>query len=146
MSIKAAMHQYLASKSSVTDLVPAARIVRGKRPAGMTLPCVTYTRPSWVDDNYQLGASGKVMNRIQLNIWGTSDSQVDAIRAALRNVLHGLQHTNIGTGDDATAVESGLCENATDAIEWPEDGADPARFSCSIDWVVHYETTIPNFT
>jgi len=145
MSIKAALHEYLASKASVTNLVPADRIVRGKRPAGTPLPCVTYSRPSWVDDNHQGGSSGKVMNRIQLDIWGTSDGQVDTIRAALRNVLHGLQHTTIGTGDNATAVECGLCENATDSIEWPEDGTDPARFSCSIDWVVYYETAIPDF-
>jgi len=146
MDIKAALHQYLASKSSITDLVPAASIVRGKRPAGTSLPCVAYHRVSELDEDYQGGASGSSMARLQLDIWGTSDSQVEAIRLALRNVLHGMQHTSIGSGADAMAVESGVIENATDAIEWPEDATDTARHSCSLDWVVWYTSTVPDFT
>jgi hypothetical protein len=146
MSLKAALHQYLASKTSVTSLVPAASIVRGKRPAGTALPCVAYTRVSDTDEDHQGGAGGLAMARIQLDIWGTTDPQVDAIRSALRNVFHGLQHTTIGTGGDATAVQSGVIENSTDAIEWPEDGADPARFSCSLDWICWYASTIPTLT
>ncbi len=146
MSLKAALHQYLAGKSSVTTLVPAARILRGNRPAGTSLPCVCYRRVSELDEDHQGGASGLAMARIQLDIWGTSDSQVEAIRVALRNVLHGLANTSIGTGGDATAIDSGVIENSTDEIEWPQDAADPPRWSCSMDWVVWYGSTIPNFT
>lgn len=146
MSLKAALHQYLASKSSVTTLVPAARILRGKRPAGTTLPCVCYTRVSELDEDHQTDADGLAMARIQLDIWGTSDSQVEAIRLALRNVLHGLNNASIGSGGDATNIDSAIIENSTDEIEWPEDAADPFRFSCSMDWVVWYGSTIPDFT
>jgi hypothetical protein len=55
--LKAALHQYLASKTSVTSLVPSARIVRGKRPAGTALPCVCYLRVSELDEDHQGGAA-----------------------------------------------------------------------------------------
>jgi hypothetical protein len=147
MDIKSALHQYLASKSSVTTLVPAASILRGKRPAGTALPVVAYWRVSELDEDHQGGASGDSTIRIQLDVWGTTDGQVEAIRVALRNVLHGIQHTTIGTVTaDKTHIQSGIIENSTDMLEWPEDGADPGRYSCSIDWLVHFTSTVPNFT
>lgn len=146
MSLKAALHQYLASKTAVTSLVPAARIVRGKRPAGTALPWIAYRRVSETDEDYQGGASGLAMCRLQLDIWATTDAQMESIRAALRDVLHGLNHTTVGTGGNATTVESMVVENSTDEIEWPEDAADPSRYSCSIDLVVWYQSSIPDFT
>lgn len=146
MSLKAALHQYLAGKSSVTTLVPATRIVRGKRPVGTVLPCIAYTLVSEVDEDHQTNACGLSMARLQLDIWGTNDSQVDAIRLAIRNVLHGLNNTSIGTGANVTTIDSAVIENSTDQVEWPEDAADPFRFSCSMDWVVWYGSTIPTFT
>lgn len=146
MSLKAALHQYLASKTAVTTLVPSARIVRGKRPAGTALPCIAYWRVSETDEDHQGGASGLAMTRVQLDIWATTDAEMESIRTALRDVLHGLQHTTIGSGGNAVNVETMIIENSTDEIEWPEDGADPGRFSCSIDLVVWYQSTIPDFT
>lgn len=146
MSLKAALHQYLAGKSSVTSLVPAARIVRGKRPVGTVLPCIAFTRVSELDEDHQDGSAQLAQARLQLDIWGTSDSQVEAIRSALRNVLHGLANMSIGTGNDATIISSGVVENSTDDVEWPEDAADPFRFSCSLDWVVWYQSTNPTFS
>lgn len=146
MGLKAALHQYLASKASVIALVPAERIVRGKRPAGTALPCIAYWRVSETDEDYQGGASGLAMTRLQLDVWGTTDPQVEAIRTVLRDVLHGLAHTTMGSGGDQITVESAIVENSTDEIEWPEDGADPGRFCCSMDLVVWYQSSIPDFT
>lgn len=146
MSLKAALHQYLASKTAVTTLVPAARIVRGKRPAGTALPCIAYWRVSETDEDCQVGASGLSMCRVQIDIWATTDAQMEAIRTVLRDVLHGLNHTTIGSGGNATDVESMVIENSTDEIEWPEDGADPGRYSCSMDLIVWYQSSIPDFT
>jgi hypothetical protein len=61
-------------------------------------------------------------------------------------VLNAPNPTTMGSGDSQIDVENAIIENSTDQIEWPEDAADPARFSCSMDLVVWYHPTIPDFT
>jgi len=146
MSLKAALHQYLASKESVTNLVPAARIVRGKRPAGMDLPMVAYSGPPGVDEDHQGGASGSATTTITFDAWGTSDSQVTGIVDALRNVLHCLANQTIGTGDDETFIQAARIDGYDDDTEWAVDGSDEHNCMLRFYLIVTYNRPIPNFT
>jgi len=146
MSLKAALHQYLAAQSTMTALVPAARIFRGRRNTGSALPAITYFRVSGVDEDHQAAASGLAMCRIQFDIWASTDSGAEAIYAALRGELHTMQATSIGSGGNATTIDLITLENATDAAEWPQDGSDSHTYHISTDAVIWHRTTVPTFS
>jgi hypothetical protein len=146
MSLKAALHQYLAAQSAVTSLVPAARIFRGRRNAGSALPAITYFRVSENEESHQGAASGLSQARVQFDIWAATDSGAEAIFAALRCELHGMTNASIGNGGDAVTVQRIELENTTDAAEWPEDGSDSHVYHISTDAVIWYETTVPTFS
>lgn len=107
---------------------------------------MTIERVSEMSERHQGGATSLAMTRIQLTIWAATDPAAEAIRNALVNVLDGMTHTTIGTGDDAKVVSRGDVENSIDTIDWPEDGSDPPSFSCTMDWVAQYATTVPTFS
>ena len=146
MSLKTALHQYLAGKASVTALVPATRIVRGKRPVGAALPSIAYFRVTGMSEQQQLAAGDYATDLIQFDIWTATDTAGDAIRDALRNVLDGMNNTTIGSGGNATEILSCEIVNNTDAIEFPDDGSDSHRFCASMDCEIKYRVSIPTFT
>lgn len=143
--LKSALHQYLATCTGLVALVPAARIYRGRRPAGSPLPAITYWRVSEVDEDHQEGATGLAQARYQFDIWAAADSAAEAIRVELRGALHGLSHTTIGTGAAATAVQGVRLQNTVDSQDWPADGSDVHVRQISIDALVWHETTVPTF-
>lgn len=145
MSLKAALHQYLAAQTSITTLVPAARIFRGRRNAGSALPAITYFRVSDIDENHQTAATGLAQCRMQFDVWASTDSGAEAIYAALRTKLHTLQNTTIGTTSNATVIDRIILEDAQDAADWPQDGSDSHVYNISTDAVIWYRTTIPTF-
>jgi hypothetical protein len=145
MSLKVALHQYLAAQSAITSLVPAARIFRSKRNAGSALPAITYFQISGMDINHQTAASGMYECRIQFDVWASTDSGAEAIMAALRGELHTLQATTIGSGANATVVHLVTFENTMDKTDWPRDGSDVYSYNISTDAVIKYQTTVPTF-
>jgi len=146
MSLKAALHQYLATKSAVTTLVPAARIFRGHRPTGSPLPAITYFRVSHIDHDHQTAASGLAQTRMQFDVWASTDSSAEAIWEALRGALHTLMNTSIGSEGDATTIDLVRLENATDAAEWPQDGSDNHVYNISVDAMIWHRVTVPSFS
>lgn len=146
MSLKTALHQYLASKASITALVPASRIVRGKRPVGAALPSIAYFRVTGASEHHQASAGDFATDLVQLDIWAVTDTSADAIRDAIRNVLDGMHNTTIGSGANATAILSCEIVNNTDVIEFPDDGSDAHRFCASMDCEIKYRVSVPNFT
>lgn len=146
MSLKTAIHQYLAAKTSVTSLVPAVRIVRGKRPVGAVLPSIAYFRVTGMSEQQQASAGDYATDLIQIDIWTATDTAGDAIRDAIRNVLDGMSNTTIGSGGDAVEILSCEIVNNSDAVEFPDDGSDAHRFCASMDCEIKYRVSIPNFT
>ena len=146
MSLKTALHQYLAAQSTITTLVPAARIFRGRRNAGSALPAITYFRVSGLDEDHQTAASGLAMCRIQFDVWASTDSGAEAIFDALRGELHTMHAATIGTGANATVIDLITLENTTDAADWPQDGSDVHTYNISADAVIWYQTTVPTFS
>lgn len=146
MSLKAALHQYLAAQTAVTTLVPAARIFRGRRNAGSVLPSITYFRVSGVDEDHQTAASGLMQTRMQFDIWASTDSGAEAIWEALRGELHTLRSTTIGSGGNATIVDLVQLENTTDLADWPKDGSDTHVYNISTDAVIWHRATVPTYS
>jgi len=146
MSLKAALHQYLAAQSAITTLVPAARIFRGRRNTGSALPAITYFRVSGSDEDHQAAASGLATCRLQFDVWASTDSGAEAIYAALRAELHTMQMTTIGTGGNATSIDLVTLTNPIDKSDWPRDGSDTHTYNISIDAVIKYRTTVPTFS
>ena len=145
MALKAAIHQYLATRDGVTSLVPAARIFRGRRTANTALPSITYWRISEVDENHQEAACGKAQARIQFDVWAATDSGAEAIWSALRTALHWMNNTSIGSGGDATWIDKIECENTMDIHEWPQDASDVHVYQISMDAMIVYRTSVPTF-
>jgi len=118
----------------VTDVAASAiigtRCYPDRLPPDVILPAISFIRVSEVDSDYRTHDRVRVTRavaRIQLNIYGTTGDEADALATAIV-----LLFTNCQTG----AIDSSWVESRNDVYEPSLN-----RFRCIIDVMVNFDRT-----
>lgn len=145
--IDAAVRKILANDTTVKGLV-AARIYPDRLPAGATLPALTYSLITDIEDTH---VQGDWQARVQVSCWsnptaingikspGEVNSVADAVRSALSHTA--LQKTvsswTVGTGTGAVTYTVTSCR-CTDAPRLCENETGFYHVPC--DFIITYRT------
>lgn len=142
MTPQDALYHFLRGQKLVTDRV-ANRIFRRRLPANPTYPAITILVVSDVDENHQGGAAGLADARVQISIWDKKGAgRAAAIRAAIRDVLHGYADT-IVQGSRSLVVQAAWIENSYEIVEPPTDASQTAIDQIALDVRIDYQPAAP---
>lgn len=99
---------------------------------------MTFERLSGGHDHTLSAAAGSAIPRFRIHCWGSTDTGVDALAEALRNVMQGFSGTM-----GSTTVQSVILEDEFDEYEDPEDGSDNGVFGIAHDYQIRYAESLP---
>lgn len=133
MSLETALYSYLSGVSAVTDEV-STRIYPAQAPQGAALPYVVHHRISTRRFPHQLGPSGMVRARIQIDSFGTTLDSAQAVFDVLRDNLDGWRATTMG----GVYVQSVNLEDEANDFAPPQDGGDPGVHRVRADFIFVY--------
>ena len=108
-------------------------------PQGAALPHLIYFVVSDVPGLHLRGSDGVSNARIQLDVYGDSEAQVDAEREKLHDLLHGFAG-KMGN----VVVKQAFLEDQSGAHEPPTDAADLGYHRETTDLLARYERRVPN--
>jgi hypothetical protein len=123
--VEAVVIGYLKASSSVTAIVPAARI-RGMLPAGPPWPFLTVHRVGGAPSVEQWLDSA----RIEVQAWSDSAPQANLLARTVRAALHNM--TGVYTGGVVTGVDDDVGPQMV-----PADDLTPAPFRYVATYTVH---------
>ena len=146
MSLQTSFINHLGQQSSITELVPAARIFWTTVPEGTELPSIVVQKILDSADHHQLGAGSLAEARLQVTCMSDDPSEAAAIADAVRLKCDGLQQTTIGREGDTVDVISVRLENGSDGFDPPQAGSDVGTPDVNMDFLVWYRTTVPSFS
>lgn len=140
MSIRSALFTYLAGKAGVTAIVGTSpvRIYPVVRPQGGDMPALTYARMSGGHDHNLQGSSGTAIPTFELDCFGDTYAQADALAEAIRQVMQGFSGTM-----GSVAVKSVILDDESDGYDPPEDDSDRGAFYISLKYRIRYTESIP---
>lgn len=131
-----AIRDYLISRSALTDLVPAARIVPGWAPATTPKPYVTFLVVSGSHFYHLAGPAGVAKLVVQVDAWATSMLEARRIRSVIVFEVDGLRAE---LAPQLELLRTGI-ENERDTVTKPVDAGDAAVFGAGIDFAfIHRE-------
>lgn len=130
MTIAAGLRTFLLADSTIASLIgsgSAARLYPVKLPQGPTMPAITYQTISGQRVHSADGASGLSGPRIQIDCWGSTYAQADALFEAVRKRLDGyrgpagskdIQGAFFDTERDFYEADAELYRKSADFIIW----------------------------
>lgn len=133
MSLESALYGYLSGVSAVTDLV-GTRIYPAQAPQGAELPYVVHHRISTRRFPHQLGPSGMVRARIQIDSFGITLDSAQAVFDVLRDNLDGWRAAVM----DDVYVQSVNLEDEANDFTAPQDGGDIGVHRVRADFIFVY--------
>jgi hypothetical protein len=83
---KAALYSFLSTQVAITAVV-GTRMYPVLAPASAGLPFVTYQRLDEQEEGWLLGRSGLSRATYQLDVWGATPAQAEAVVLALKSTL-----------------------------------------------------------
>jgi hypothetical protein len=129
--MEAALRALLTGAGSLTDLVPASRIVWNHLPQATTRPAIVLYRINGAQGLTMRGGDGLTESIVQIDVQALSVSSMWAIRDQLVELLHGhrdetfqaiFQESERQTGEDQTG--GGLIHRASlDFTVWSRKAA-----------------------
>lgn len=155
MSIHTDLLAYLSTQSGITDLIgvrlhpiravqagTTSASVTGTPQSGPSTPYVTWQIISDEGETILQEAAGFADMRIQLTAWSTSYGTAWTIAEAIRQELHGLGTTTVGTTSYVYSVRHG---GSVDAPEAPQTADDVGHYGVASDYLILYRNAIPTF-
>lgn len=125
--------------TAVSDLV-TNKIYPGQAPQTASVPYIVYKRISSQRFPHMTAPSGLARDRMQFDIYGTTQISAEAIRNALRLWLDGYDKS---MGTELLDVRLASLENETDQLVVPEDASDTGTFTTTADYFITFAETIP---
>lgn len=131
MGLGSTFRKVLLADAAVVALV-ATRVYPKTLPQAPTFPAITFQRISRVPMADKLDAPGTLARpRVQVDVWGKTDTEVDALATAVRHRLNGFKGTVAGEGDvqrialdtneDLYDAELQLHRHRADYFVWHEE-------------------------
>jgi hypothetical protein len=138
MALLTQLHSFLSSKSSITTLT-GTRIYQTHLPQSFDWSgtAVSMNKISERQFHHLTASSGVATARVQIDVWGTDEDQVDAAAEAIRLVLQSYSGA-IGT---VTCLGITL-ENVVSLPEEPTDASSQWRQHIASDYMISYRNTV----
>ena len=96
--LRPALRAFLLADTALSTAVGGARIYPIVLPQAVTEPSLVYNTVSEVNDHHMQGASGLVMQRIQIDAWAREPDDADTIARLAKERLDGFRGTMGGYG------------------------------------------------
>lgn len=150
MSLITDLYTYLSGKQQLTDLLgtgvdfrlwPKHVPQRKKDPDHPRTPYAVFNKISDVSEHDIDRASGLSEARIQFNVFDPDPEMSERIADALRLCLDGAGVTQWGD----TKIHSVKKDNEIDLNNVPVDGSDDWLEQTAVDYMIRYETSVPQF-
>jgi len=112
-------------------------------PQSVAFPACVYTVTSNVhNNNLNKGVGGGLTSAVcQIDVYSNDYTEVRQVRESLRNLLDGVNHTTLGSGD--TFFESILLDSdPVDMVE-AKDSSQVNLFRIMMSFNVHYQMSVP---
>lgn len=102
--IRPALRAFLLADNAISQAVGSNRIYPEVMPQGEQRPSAVYNLISEVNDHHMQGASGLVMQRIQIDCWATRPDDADNLARLIKGRLDGFRGVMGGGGSPDAGV------------------------------------------
>lgn len=143
MNIGDALYNFLVNKSLLTNLI-STRLYPNVAPQGRAFPYVVF---HIVDTEHAFtlaGGAPLAQNNFVFEVYAQTYSSRDAVKEALRNILHGRGNTILSQTDTNTVnMKSAHLLSISDGYDDAGDGNDLGVFAQEMTFVIAFAETVP---